>query len=483
MNTHSMWMGWLAVAVLSAGVAAGKPVETPGKIGQVTVYRGQALVTRVVETAAPPGAVDMVVTDLPTQIVPGSLYAAGDANVLIRAVRYRKRAVKEEPRPEIREIDKQIEALGRQLREIQAQTALQKQKENYLASLEKFATDKTAKDLDKGALKVETVVKLTEFLFKQRGQLSDEGLQRNEKETQLKQQQALLQRKRQELTSKSTRTAREAVLFLEKKKAGKAAVRLNYLVGGASWSPSYSLRCAARGEQVELEYNALLQQMSGEDWDAVALKLSTASPAMLASAPIVTPLWITLSPPRPQGKAGQKAPRQSLSSYLGGQRAYRGNLRKALRGRDVQLNAVDSDWAINVEANRLQIMDLLAAKDVILSGQDMAAVSDDVLSVRYSLPGQIGVPSRDDQQMIQIASMKLTGKFYYLATPVLTPYVYQHVDVVNSSNVALLAGPVSTYMNGQFTGTGRVPIVAKGQHFTVGFGVDSQLRVKRVLAV
>jgi hypothetical protein len=475
-------MGLAMAAVLAAGTAAAAPVETKGKIEQVTVYRGQALVTRDVEVDAPAGTVDLIVADLPEQIVPGTLYATGTKDVLIRAVRYRTRAVEDEPRPEVRQIDAQLEQLAQQLRQMEAADALQKQKESYLTNLEKFASAKSATELDKGTLKVDALVSLTEFLFKQRGQLTDEALKRKEEALKLKDKMALLQRQRQKLTSGSTRTAREAVLFLEKKGAAKAAVQLNYLVTGASWMPSYTLRCAALGQKVELEYNALVQQMSGEDWEGVTLKLSTASPSMGASSPILTPLWVTLAPAAP-GQAPQ--PAQTFAGYIGGQRLLRENIREALQQRSAKAagpDQVDMDWAVNAEANRLQIMDLLAAKDVILSGQDLAAAAAEVLSVSYELPGRISLPSRSDQQMIQIATMKLDGKFYYLATPVLTPYVYQQADVVNTSGVALLAGAVNTYMNGQFTGSVQIPMVAKGQQFTVGFGVDSQLRVKRELA-
>jgi uncharacterized protein (TIGR02231 family) len=84
--------------------------------------------------------------------------------------------------------------------------------------------------------------------------------------------------------------------------------------------------------------------------------------------------------------------------------------------------------------------------------------------------------------MIQISSLKLQGRSYYLAVPLLTRSVYLHAEVVNTSELALLAGSVSAYLDGQFMGTGRIPMVAKGQTFTVGFGADSQLRTTRELA-
>lgn len=481
--THArMWvaLSLTLVAVFSAApVAQAKPVEARGKIEQVTVYRGQAMVTRKVPVDAPPGEVNLVVGELPHRIVPGSLYATGDEALQVRAVRYRQRAVKEEPRPEIREIDRKLEQLAARQREIQSKQRLLSEKRKYLDQLEGFTSQKTAKEMDAGTLKVETVVSLTQFIFKQRQELAEQSLRLDEQNRSVAEEVSLLQRKRKELTSGTTRTVREAVVYLEKRGRAPATLHLNYLVEGASWSPTYTLRCAGRGQDVHLEYNALVQQMSGEDWDGVDLKLSTASPTMTAAGPILTPLWVAL----------ERVGAPDAEKIGGVERMQRqvGNLSKALRqrasnfARDGTIDPFTNDWIVNEEANRLQIMNLRTGEDVTISNQ-LTDISDDVLSVSYALPGRINLPSRSDKQMIQIAALELAAEFYYRATPVLTPYVYQHADIANTSDVALLSGPVDTYMDGRFMGTGNIPIVARGQKFTVGFGVDTQLRVKRELA-
>ena len=75
------------------------------------------------------------------------------------------------------------------------------------------------------------------------------------------------------------RRSAEAVLFLEKHAPGKGTVRLNYLVGNCGWSPVYTVRAGENRKKVGVECNALIHQLSGEDWNGVTLTLSTASPA------------------------------------------------------------------------------------------------------------------------------------------------------------------------------------------------------------
>ncbi|MFB3893173.1 MAG: mucoidy inhibitor MuiA family protein [Phycisphaerae bacterium] len=456
-----------------------KALQAAGAVQAVTVYRGQALVTRVVTADAPAGDVELVVTNLPAQIVPDSLFASSEGNVQVRAVRYRAEAVSEEPVEDIRKLDGQIDDVEKALRKIQSAEILQQQKGTYLTNLEGFTAGKVKDDMAKATLDAKTVQAVSDFLFTQRADVMEKMLANQEERLTAQSKLDLLRRQRAELASKFSKTAREAIIFLDQPAAGKVSVRLTYLVNGAAWSPLYNLRAAGRGKDVTLEYNALVQQMSGENWDAVKLTLSTASPNMLSEAPILTPLWVTLGgAPMPTAGIGPE-------SLLGGQRAAQENLKRALEARQgvtsQPARQMDYEYAANEWANRLQVLDLVAGKDVLAAGRGLLA-TEDTLSVNYPLPGNISIPSRRDQQMIQIAMLKLQGDFYYQAAPVLTPFVYEQADIVNTGDIALLSGPVNSYMDGQFMGTGRVPMVAKGQQFTVGFGVDSQLRVSRELA-
>jgi uncharacterized protein (TIGR02231 family) len=463
----------LCVLILSTGAWA-KSIEAKGSIEAVTVYRGQALVTRVVEIDGSGGSLELVVTELPARIVPESLFASGEDGVQIRAVRYRSRAVEEEPRKEIRNLDQQIEDVEGKLRRNQVKQKLQTRHEDYLTKLEQFTSAAAKEEMARGMLNADTIKSLTEFLFEKRRALSDETFGRQEEERDLQERLSLLKRRRGELATKfpSTRTAREAIVFLEKGSSGSARVRLNYLVREATWSPMYTLRCEGHREQVGHEYNALVRQMSGEDWQGVHLTLSTASPAMVSEAPILTPFWVTL---------GAKA--RVVRAHRGRKEATK-RLQRALEQRRQvaeEAEALRQDWAANVAAGELQMMDIAAEREALFAAKVPASM-DEALSVDYTLGGKISIPSRSDQQMIQIASLTLPSDLYYLGAPILTPYVYQHADVVNTSELALLSGSNNAYLDGQFMGTGQIPIVAKGQRFSVGFGVDSQLRVNRELA-
>ena len=63
--------------ILSFSCAALGDASIEGRVSQVTLYRGQAQVTRIVPIENKAGSLEVVVGKLPEQIVPDSLFAEG----------------------------------------------------------------------------------------------------------------------------------------------------------------------------------------------------------------------------------------------------------------------------------------------------------------------------------------------------------------------------------------------------------------------
>jgi hypothetical protein len=471
-----------AFAGLSAGAQEASGTAVAGKIESVTVYRGQAMVTRVLAMDLKAGLTELVVTDLPQGVVGHSLVASADGNVQIQAVRFRTRAVQDNPRKEVADLQAEIKTVSQALRANAASQGLLKKKESLLDNLENFSADRVKDDLARGTLNAESLTGVTDYIFAQRTELSEAMFQAAEESAALNERLGLLQRQLSEMVASSTRTAREAVVFLSAPREAKATVRLGYMVGGAHWSPSYNLRTDAAGKEIGLEYSAIVQQVSGEDWNGVKLTLSTAQPNMAADAPLLMPLWVTLTSDKATATVGSSRP--SSGELAESQVRLRGQIAENLARRESNqkdiAGRISEDWETNRYTNSLQILDLTNSRDMLFSIKNAASDSD-AMAVVYAIPGAMSVASRQDQQMVRIATMKLQGDFYNLAVPVMTSNVYLQADLVNTSDIALLSGPVSSYMDGQFMGTGRLPVVVKGQRFTVGFGVDSQLRARREL--
>lgn len=458
-------------------------VSVNGQVSEVTLYRGQAMITRLVPVKGTKGTLEVVVTGLPDQIITGSMFAEGGEHIEVRAVQYRNRAVGEEPREEVRKLDEQMEAISHKLAVNQKGQQLAAKKMEYLDKLDTYVAGTGKSDFEKGALDAVSLEKIATFGFEQRKLTSNEQIELEQQARDLNKQLELLKRQRLEITGSASRTVREAVIFLQKNNADDQEVRLNYLVGNCGWSPTYTVRAKGDRTKVQVEYNALIQQISGENWGDVKLTLSTASSSLSAAGPGLAPFRVGLGsgPEVPQAQMPNANPADLFSqveSLKGRQQSAIIQNRNTDNFRDNTITA----WNINGIANEFQTLEFLCASDAVSTLNTASQENGEGPSLSYQLTNSVTLPSRSDQQMVRILQSDLPSEFYHVATPLLTSYVYREAELTNNSAEDLLAGPITVYLDGRFVGRGEVPTVARGQEFVVGFGADPQLRVRRELA-
>jgi uncharacterized protein (TIGR02231 family) len=133
----------------------------------------------------------------------------------------------------------------------------------------------------------------------------------------------------------------------------------------------------------------------------------------------------------------------------------------------------------NIAANEYQTFELLNPRAVVESVIKGGSPDAEGPSLSYPLTASVSLASRSDQQMVRIARTKLQSRFYHVATPVLTSFVYREAELTNTSPQDLLGGQVNAYLDGRFVGRGEIDTVARGQTFVVGFGADPQLKARR----
>jgi uncharacterized protein (TIGR02231 family) len=456
------------------GLAAQTVVS--GSVTQVVLYRGQALVTREINLDEAVGAIECVVSDLPEHVVPESLYAEGGTGLEVRAVRFRARAVSDAPRQEVRQLDDQIEAINQKIAVNSKTQELLARQQAYLDQLDGFVAPTAKTELSHGVLNAEALERVTTFSFQQRQEILDKQVVNERESKSLADELALLQRRRAELSDTASQTVREAVVFLEKKNAGPGLMRLAYLVDNCGWMPSYTIRAGEDRKTVQLECNALIHQLSGEDWTGVKLTLSTASPALSAAAPGLAPFPIVLVP-----EGQQQAVQVDLGQQLSSIRARQRDAIVSFQNKLSLTENVVSNWHANAAANEYQNLELLNPESALRAIEMEAGSTGDGPSLAYDVAAPVSLASRTDQQMVRILQSLLPSRFHHVATPVLTSYVYREAELTNNSEQDMLGGPVTVYLNGSFVGRGEVPTVAQGQTFVVGFGADPQLRAKREL--
>lgn len=483
----------LVTTILTAMMALAGTVSVPapataddnGRVSHVTLYRNQAMVTRTIDIAGDAGTREVVVGELPERVISDSLFAEGTAELEVRAVQFRTRAVGESPREEVRALQEQIQSIQDKLELNRKSLKIAARQAGYLDSLEGFVAPTATTEISQGVLDAEALEQLTRFSFAQREAIAAREIELAREHRDLDAQLQLLNRQLAEISAGASRTLREAVLYLSKTGAGPQTVRLNYLVDQCGWSPNYTIHAAAGGQTAQIDYNGLIHQMSGEDWDNVRITLSTASPALSAAGPGLAPLRVTLS------SAGQQDRMQQAGAQINAPQTEEGQLaqilikqKAAALGNQAAVNYQqfnESNWTLNDAANELACVMLFGDSAVVSDVKTQMEEMADEPSLTYQLETTVSLSSRNNRQMVRIVSSELPSSFYHVATPVLTHYVFREAELTNNSREDLLGGPIMVYLDEKFVGRGEIPTVARGQTFVVGFGADPQLRTHREL--
>jgi hypothetical protein len=459
------------------------PQLAKSRIDKVTVYPNNALVTREVEVPDGAGLVELTVSPMPDQIVPSTLYSEAGDGLRVLTTRFSTRQVLEDTSEERR--------------------ILEAEKEKYLVVASKIASDlaslqkniellgKLESVTEKGKHTGDEVIALAKYVMEQRTEKAKEMVAVQEQKRLNDIQLNFVQRKMAELGRGGGRMERDAVIVVDREAGKGGTIRLNYLVGSVTWRPEYKVRAGRVSEDVQVDYLANLMQHSGEAWNQVKMTLSTAQPMLNASPPELCMLQPTLvmrgAPGGPPMPGGGPAPFANSASNL-----MLENNAKMLRdqaGVNYRLGKTkDQDKAnkqINDAAAWEQNIDLMRTRSEVLAQLQKGSKgvagpsSTDGPSVTYHLPAKLTVPSRNDEQVIEVVKLKLAPKYYYKTVPVLNTHVYRLADLCNKSEHVLLPGEATMYQGTDFVGRMPMPLVAIGEEFTAGFGVDTQLQIQR----
>jgi uncharacterized protein (TIGR02231 family) len=454
----------MAVAVaapISFGAAAqAADVPASSKIDGVTVFPSGAEVTRAAKVRIEAGEHVVLFTDLPAQAVPGSIRVEGKSTgrLEIGSVDTRRVMVpRTDPAAqatERRRIEEAIEKLRDERALVEAQ---QKAVQRQLALIEKLTElpQHPAPVGAGGAAQPDWGQLLTLI-----GQRSGEA-QRSLLEFQLKFRE--IDRKIEDLEKKlATLTPAqvertEVKVFVSAGNALEAELAIRYQVTSAGWTPYYDARLATGGRsapaKLALVRRASIQQRTGEDWVDVALQLSTTRPGSGTAAPELFPITVDFEPDIPVRPPPVAAP------------APRARMEAERAGEDAVRSAVPASPK-------------LAAAPAI---ERQAQVEAAPFQVTFAVPGRLTVLATGEQKRAQLDAVDLDPTLVVRTAPRVNPKAFLYAKLASPRATPYLPGQVSLFRDGTFVGNGRLPQLAPGEEFELGFGPDDNIRVRHAL--
>lgn len=463
-----------------------------GHISEVTLYQGTALVSRHIKLSEKTsGMTEVIITGLPSTTESSSVYADQAEGVQIRSVAFRSRApsTSESVETQVTQLDAKIQKLRREITEKKNKIALHRKRQKFLNSLQTFTVPSAELEMKHGVLRADELEKLTLMHFRQYEHASELILVLDFEVTDLKSTLNTLLKQRRNL-AKTPLMRYDAVILLNKSAEAKKSFRLNYLVKDCGWSPVYNVRGQSDGKPTVIEFNALIHQVSGEDWERAKLHLSTASPQTSAFNPILSPLYIQVGSQTGSNELLVQS-RQSLSNSFQNRNSskVRRSYNKALKSRKKAMigqfksrsfeEMANANFDANAFAANVQLFEFSQQVSELRNIQD--EISGDDLSIQYDLTEPVMLSSRREGQIIPVFRAEIPASYYRVATPVLTSAVFREAELINTTNQDLLGGEVNVYLDETFTGKTNIPTIARGRKFTLGFGVDGQIRTQRLL--
>ncbi|HYV36994.1 MAG TPA: DUF4140 domain-containing protein, partial [Gemmataceae bacterium] len=148
--------------------AAEQPKAAASKIVKVVVYPHNALVTREVDVPAGVGVAELVVAELPAQVVSSSLYSEGTNGIRVLSTRFRTRQVERDAREEVRKAEEEKVKIETQMEKLDGDIRAVEENMKMLTKLENFTSVTSVSTTEKGGLNGETVINMAKYVMEQR---------------------------------------------------------------------------------------------------------------------------------------------------------------------------------------------------------------------------------------------------------------------------------------------------------------------------
>ena len=430
-------------------------INVVSKPTAVTIYLDRAQVTRSMTRELGAGKYKLIFDNLPYAIDRNSVQINGSKSATLVDVKFTKKQFLVVPDEKIQKLNIEKLRLTDSITDINDKINQANSEKSFI---EKISTRLTTagNKAPPAQLDPEKWVKMVSFYRGKLTSLSKE-IRRAERD---KRQQVIqlnkIQRQLSQFGSQQYKTKNQVHAIILVKKPGPIKLDLSYMVHGPSWKPVYDLRVLSNKKKMNVTYNAMIKQNTGEDWKDVTVSLSTAQVNVSGTQKSLKPWRINLVA-KSQNESDYRrrnsrpeAPRKSMAYRFTGKK----NPNKP---------------ASKVAQSPSETFGRLQSSSV--------SVKTKATSVVFKIKEKYTLASDNSPHKVSIMNKKFNAGFRYSTVPKLAPYAYLKANVENNSSYPFLAGKTNVFLDNNFVAHSHMKSVAPGEIFWTFLGVDEAIKV------
>ncbi len=445
-------------------------MQLSASIAHVTVFPDRALIQRRGSAPLEAGTHLLIIGGLPEALDRDSVRAngRGPKGARIERLDVAPEYHAEAPEAEVRALQQEIENLRSQFQLVEARQQALANQQAWLNKLGEQSATEMARGLAFNRLKPEDCGAFFTFATDQARILNEAKLELDKQHTQLERELYAKQRALAQMNGGRSTDRVVATVEVTLPEPGTFTLELSYVLPGASWKPQYDVRVNAEARQVTLTYQGLVSQSTGEEWQQVALTLSTARPSQVTRVPELHPWYLHVSLPFGAGNAGRARADE-----------FGGDMGQNERQPASESTSQATQRLFNGEGAQGQDQDQ-AKKD---RPSEVATTSVEQVggTLLFHTSHRADVPSDGAPHLIPIARDDLPCTFDYVTAPVLDPVAHLRTTITNRTERVLLPGPAHIFHGEAYLGITPIEKIAPNEEFKLFVGIDDTIRVKRDL--
>jgi uncharacterized protein (TIGR02231 family) len=422
-------------------------IVTQSSISAVTVFPDRASVTREADLTLVPGIHSVVFSGLPATLIPNSVRVSGKGTALVKVlgVDISTQFLESSLLPEIDKLQKEIDSVQLEIDKIKDKIDVLESQEKFLKSIEASTSSQASQEILLGKPDVQSWEKVINFLSAKLQDVKQSKLEYKKVLTEQGAKLEALKKKLETIKPQRPLEGKRVTVLLESSRSAEFKLNLFYTVINARWSPLYTLRAIPDSSEIELSFQANIQQISGENWEDVDALLSTSSPALATNPPLLNPWILDVYVPRAVVK-------KEVKGVAGG---VMGGVVGGVMG------GVVGEVEAPAEAE-------MASAGIVETG----------LHLNFEIKRKVQIPSDGAPHKVPIDSQKMNVKLNYICIPKLKEAAFLRGKLKNTLAYPLLSGKADIFILQDYVGSAALPFVAAEEEAEMFFGEDSQVRVK-----